>query len=79
LRWSELGEEIRRIRADAKALIREMKAARRAGLITSRAICAALRDRLESMREESRAASEKRRDLADAYGHTDAFKEHAPA
>ncbi len=62
-----LREEIVTLRADARALIRDMKAARHAGLLDYPAICAALRYKLADVREESHKAYLRISALAENY------------
>ncbi len=64
---NDLREEIVTLRSDARALIRDMKAARRAGLLDYPAICAALRDKLADVREESHKAYRRIGKLTDNF------------
>ena len=63
---AELHEEIVTLRADARALIREMKTARNTAS-TYPVICKALRDKLADIREESRKAYERITKLQNNY------------
>lgn len=60
-------EEIVALRTEARALIREMKAAQRSGLANFPAICAALRGNLADLRAESRKAHKRIQALTDNY------------
>lgn len=60
-------DEAEAARKDALALLREMKAARRAGMEPGGAICATLRGKVESLLETIREAREKRDDLRDGW------------
>lgn len=71
---ADLEREAADIRADALALISEIKS-HKVGVCDAPAIVAALRERLESMLETIRECREKRDQLRDDYGHHPAFND----
>lgn len=63
----ELRDTIATLRSDARALIRDMKSARRNGLANYPAICAALREKLADVRDESHKAYQRIEKLTDNF------------
>lgn len=60
-------DEIATLRADRRALVREMRAARATGVASFPAICDALRERLSDLKEDSRRAYDRIGKLQDNY------------
>lgn len=73
-RFVEIGETVAETRRAALALIAEIKAKREA-ICDGPAIVAALRDRLEAMLDDIKAARVERAELANGFDHTDAFRD----
>ncbi|MGE0211829.1 MAG: hypothetical protein AB7S41_09060, partial [Parvibaculaceae bacterium] len=74
-KYEDLGDTIEKLRADARALVREMKAARLAKLTGWPRICAALQSTLQDLRDQSRKAFERREQLLSDYGHEAGFED----
>ncbi|RNJ49381.1 hypothetical protein D1O30_06975 [Methylocystis hirsuta] len=76
--WSDMAEQITRIRQETLALLRELRPLRHAATIEVPTICKHLRRDIESGLAEIHKLRRRRAEIFDEWSHTDGFAEFLP-